>query len=175
MKFCSSNLKVFVEEARFLHHPKLFSLFVFSNEGELFGEGWTIIIVWGLQVSHLDLCKNEMLGLNKKAKRLAKAFSWIWTISYLPFQHHSHHPPLQWRGMRVTYPNMNRKWNCEGENTQIFSSEIILAWENVSQGHPNGKFLISKFLKGLTHSALILIVIALLEGYQLAATASHGQ
>ena len=45
MKFCSNHLKVLVEEARFLHHPKLFGLFVFSNEGELFGEGWTIIVV----------------------------------------------------------------------------------------------------------------------------------
>ena len=34
-----------------------------------------------------------------------------------------------------SYPNIDWKWNCKGENLQIFSSEIILAWENGSQGH----------------------------------------
>ena len=53
-----------------------------------------------------------------------------------------------------SYPTIDWKWNCKGENLQIFSSEIMLAWENGSQGHHFGKFLISKFLKGLTHSAM---------------------
>ena len=53
-----------------------------------------------------------------------------------------------------SYPNINWKWNCSGVNSQIFWSEIILAWENGSQGHHFGKFLISKFLKGLMHSAM---------------------
>ena len=33
--------------------------------------------------------------------------------------------------------------------------EINLAWENGSEGHHFGKLLISKFLKGLTHSAVL--------------------
>ena len=53
-----------------------------------------------------------------------------------------------------SYPNIDWKWNCKWDNIQIVSSEIILAWENGSQGHHFVKFLISKFLKGLTHSAL---------------------
>ena len=56
-----------------------------------------------------------------------------------------------------SYPDMNWKWNCKGENIQIFLSEIFLAEENGSQGHNFGIFLISKFLKGLTHSALDMI------------------
>ena len=55
-----------------------------------------------------------------------------------------------------SYPNIDWKWNCKGDNIQIFLSEIILAWENGSQGHHFWKFLISKFLKGLTHSALFV-------------------
>ena len=51
-------------------------------------------------------------------------------------------------------PNLNWKWNCKGDIIQIFSSEIILAWENGSQGPHFGKILISKFLKGLCHSAM---------------------
>ena len=67
---------------------------------------------------------------------------------------------------------MNWKWNCEGENSQIISSEIILAWKNGSQGHPFGKFLISKFLQGLTHSAMCNRICSGLnclmsQGYQL--------
>ena len=58
-----------------------------------------------------------------------------------------------------SYPNTNWKWNCKGESLQIFSSEIILAWENGSQVHHFGKFLISKFLKGLAHSALVSYVV----------------
>ena len=54
---------------------------------------------------------------------------------------------------------MNWKWNCEGENIQIISSEIILAWENGRQGHDFVEFLISKFLKGLTQSAMYNIRI----------------
>ena len=38
-------------------------------------------------------------------------------------------------------------------NIQILLSEMILAWENGSQGHHFGKFSIFKFLKDLTHSA----------------------
>ena len=53
-----------------------------------------------------------------------------------------------------SYLNFDWKWNCKGDIIQIFSSEIILVWENGSQGHHFGKFLISKFLKGLMHSAL---------------------
>ena len=53
-----------------------------------------------------------------------------------------------------SYPNSNWKWNCKGDNLQIFSSEIIMAWKNGSQGYHFGKFLISLFLKGLTHSAM---------------------
>ena len=51
---------------------------------------------------------------------------------------------------------MNWKWNCKGDNIQIFLSEIILPWENESQGHHFGKILNSKFLKGLRHSALVI-------------------
>ena len=36
---------------------------------------------------------------------------------------------------QLKYPNIDWKWNCKGENLQIFSSEIILTWENESQGH----------------------------------------
>ena len=53
-----------------------------------------------------------------------------------------------------SYPDMNWKWNCKGENIQIFLSEIFLAEENGSQGHNFGKILNSTFLKGLRHSAL---------------------
>ena len=51
-----------------------------------------------------------------------------------------------------SYPNINWKRNWKGENIQIFSSEIILAWENGSQSQNS---LISKFQQGLTHSAVI--------------------
>ena len=51
---------------------------------------------------------------------------------------------------------MNWKWNCKGENIQIYSSEIILAWKNGSQGQHFGKILNPKFLKGLRHSALVI-------------------
>ena len=53
-----------------------------------------------------------------------------------------------------SYPYMNWKWNWKGGNIQIFSSEIILAWENGSQGHIFGQILNSNFLKSLRHSAL---------------------
>ena len=53
-----------------------------------------------------------------------------------------------------SYSYMNWKWNWKGGNIQIFSSEIILAWENGSQGHNFGQILNSKFLKSLRHSAL---------------------
>ena len=53
-----------------------------------------------------------------------------------------------------SYSHMNWKWNWKGGNIQIFSSEIILAWENGSQGHNFGQILNSNFLKSLRHSAL---------------------
>ena len=40
-----------------------------------------------------------------------------------------------------SYPNIDWKWNCKGENSQLFSSEITLAWENESQGHHFGQSL----------------------------------
>ena len=52
---------------------------------------------------------------------------------------------------------MNWKWNCKGDNIQIFPSEIILACKNGSQGHNFGKILNSQFLKGLRHSALLMV------------------
>ena len=51
-----------------------------------------------------------------------------------------------------SYPNKNWKWNCKGENIQIFSSEIILACENESQDLNYGQILNSKCLKSLCHS-----------------------
>ena len=54
-----------------------------------------------------------------------------------------------------SYPNINWKWNCKGDNIQIFLSEIILTWENGSQGRNFGQILNSKFLKSLRHSALV--------------------
>ena len=53
-----------------------------------------------------------------------------------------------------SYPNINWKWNCKGDNIQIFLSEIILSWENGSQGHHFGKILNSKFVKVLCHCAV---------------------
>ena len=54
-----------------------------------------------------------------------------------------------------SYSYMNWKWNWKGGNIQIFSSEIILAWENGSQGHNFGQILNSNFLKSLRHSAVV--------------------
>ena len=56
--FFGTNLKVFIEEACLLHHPKLLFLFVFPNEGELLGVGRTQLVVQGLQVPHLHLQRN---------------------------------------------------------------------------------------------------------------------
>ena len=54
-----------------------------------------------------------------------------------------------------SYSYLNWKWNWKGGNIQIFSSEIILAWENGSQDHNFGQILNSNFLKSLRHSALV--------------------
>ena len=59
---------------------------------------------------------------------------------------------------------MHWKWNCKGDNIQILSSEIILAWKNGSQGRHFGKILNSKFLKGLRHSALSVTYFFLMWG-----------
>ena len=61
----SSNLKVFVEEARPFHHFELLRLFVFPNEGELFGEGGSQLIVGGLQLPdpHLGTSGRQMSEL----------------------------------------------------------------------------------------------------------------
>ena len=54
-------------------------------------------------------------------------------------------------------PNKNWKWNCKGNNIQIFASEIILAWENGSKGYHFGKYSISKLLKDLTQCAMFCV------------------
>ena len=63
--FWRSNLKVFVEEAWLLHHSDLLFLFVFPNEGELFGEGRSQLIVGGLQLPdpHLGTSGRQMSEL----------------------------------------------------------------------------------------------------------------
>ena len=52
----SNNLKVFVEEAWFLHHPQLHFLFVFPKERELFG-----VVAGEVQLSHYNL-REQMEG-----------------------------------------------------------------------------------------------------------------
>ena len=75
--FWRSNLKVFVEEAWLLHHSDLLFLFVFPNEGELFGEGRTQPIVVGrLYVSHFHLLaktEDNMGGFDKTIKNITLA------------------------------------------------------------------------------------------------------
>ena len=58
----SNNLKVFVEEAWFLHHPQLHFLFVFPKERELFG-----VVAGEVQLSHFNLTKQmeDNLGSTK--------------------------------------------------------------------------------------------------------------
>ena len=75
--FWRSNLKVFVEEAWLLHHSDLLFLFVFPNEGELFGEGRTQSVVVGrLYVSHFHLfakTEDNMGGFDKTIKNITLA------------------------------------------------------------------------------------------------------
>ena len=52
----SNNLKIFVEEAWFLHHPQLHFLLVFPKERELFG-----VVAREVQLSHFNL-REQMEG-----------------------------------------------------------------------------------------------------------------
>ena len=52
-------------------------------------------------------------------------------------------------------------------------SEIIIAGKNGSQGYNFGKFLISLFLKGLTHSALSQQLLGIISTVSMQLRAAH--